>query len=141
MSCQNRSIGFFPLSHSLFIAFHFLDVVVPIDWSALTKLHLIKHNISVHNLDQPHLGNCKGLPISHVCSISIRTPCSSLQLFNVLLLHVPSITKSLHFVYRLNKYNGIFFQFIPHIFLPSIRSLRGFCFASKKNDCDLYKPP
>ena len=67
--------------------------------------------------------------ISHICSTSFLNPSSSFQLFNV--LHVLSIAKSFHFVYGFNKYNGIFFQFIPHVFLASIRSLRGCCFKLK----------
>lgn len=54
-----------------------------------------------------------------------------LRHFSYLMLHVLSIAKSLHFVYGFNKYNGIFFQFIPHIFLASITSPRGCCFKGK----------
>lgn len=65
--------------------------------------------------DQLHVGNGKGLPISHTGSTSITTPTSSFQLSNI--LHVPSISKPLLSVQKFAQENNVFFEFHPSHFL------------------------
>ena len=64
--------------------------------------------------DNLHVGDGKGLPISHIGHTKIYTPHRSFTLSNV--LHVPTIMKRLLFVYKFYLDNNVYFEFHPFMF-------------------------
>ena len=64
--------------------------------------------------DNLHVGDGKGLPISHLGHTKIYTPHRSFTLSNV--LHVPVITKPLLSVQKFYLDNNIYFEFHPRVF-------------------------
>jgi len=64
--------------------------------------------------DNLHVGDGKGLPISHLGHTKIYTPHHSFTLSNV--LHVPAITKPLLSVQKFYLYNNVYFEFHPRVF-------------------------
>jgi hypothetical protein len=65
--------------------------------------------------DQIHMGNGNGLSIHHISDTLFSSPNASFLLHNV--LHVPSITKNLHFVHRFTLETKTDIEFILPIFL------------------------
>jgi len=64
--------------------------------------------------DNLHVGDGKGLPISHLGHTKIYTPHRSFTLSNV--LHVPAITKPLLSVQKFFLDNNVYFEFHPRVF-------------------------
>jgi histone deacetylase 1/2 len=64
--------------------------------------------------DNLHVGDGKGLPISHLGHTKIYTPHHSFTLSNV--LHVLVITKPLLSVQKFYLDNNIYFEFHPRVF-------------------------
>jgi histone deacetylase 1/2 len=64
--------------------------------------------------DNLHVGDGKGLPISHLGHIKIYTPHRSFTLTNV--LHVPAITKPLLSDQKFYVDNNVYFEFHPRVF-------------------------
>ena len=64
--------------------------------------------------DNLHVGDGKGLPISHLGHTKIYTPHRSFTLSNV--LHVPAITKPLLSVQKFYLDNNVYFEFHPRVF-------------------------
>jgi len=64
--------------------------------------------------DNLHVGDGKGLPISHVGHTKLYTPHRSFTLSNV--LHVPAITKPLLSVQKFCLDNNVYFEFHPFLF-------------------------
>jgi histone deacetylase 1/2 len=64
--------------------------------------------------DNLHVGDGKGLSISHIGHTKLYTPHRSFTLFNV--LHVPAIMKSLLFVQKFCLDNNVYFEFHPFLF-------------------------
>jgi hypothetical protein len=61
-----------------------------------------------------HVGDGKGLPISHISHTKIYTPHRSFTLSNV--LHVPAITKPLLSVQKFYLDDNVYFEFHPFVF-------------------------
>jgi hypothetical protein len=64
--------------------------------------------------DNLHVGDGKGLPISHLGHTKIYTPHCSFTLSNV--LHVPAITKPLLSVQKFCLDNNVYFEFHTRVF-------------------------
>jgi hypothetical protein len=64
--------------------------------------------------DNLHVGDCKGLFISHSGHTKIHTPHHSFILSNI--LHVPHITKRLLSVQKFCLDNNVYFEFHPFVF-------------------------
>jgi hypothetical protein len=64
--------------------------------------------------DNLHVGDGKGLPISHLSHTKIYTPHRSFTLSNV--LHVPAITKPLLSVQKFCLDNNVYLEFHPRVF-------------------------
>jgi len=64
--------------------------------------------------DNLHVGDGKGLPISHLGHTKIHTPNRSFTLSNV--LHVSAITKPLLSVQKFCLDNNVYFEFHPRMF-------------------------
>jgi len=64
--------------------------------------------------DNLHVGDGKGLPISHLGHTKIYAPHRSFTLSNV--LHVPTITKPLLSVQKFYLDNNVYFEFHPRVF-------------------------
>jgi histone deacetylase 1/2 len=64
--------------------------------------------------DNLHVGDGKGLPISHLGHTKIYKPHRSFTLSNV--LHVLAITKPLLFVQKFYLDNNVYFEFHPRVF-------------------------
>jgi hypothetical protein len=64
--------------------------------------------------DNFHVGDGKGLPISHLGHTKIYTPHRSFTLSNV--LHVPAITKPLLYIQKFCVDNNVYFEFHPRVF-------------------------
>jgi len=79
--------------------------------SDLATLAASEPYLSNNNL---HIGDGKGLPISHIGHTKIYTPHHSFTLSNV--LHVPTITKRLLFVQKFCLDNNVYFEFHPFVF-------------------------
>jgi hypothetical protein len=61
--------------------------------------------------DQIHTAGGAGMSISHIAHNTIHTPCSQLQLNNI--LRVPQASKNLISVHRLASDNNVFLKFYP----------------------------
>jgi histone deacetylase 1/2 len=64
--------------------------------------------------DNLHVGDGKGLPISHLGHTKIYTPHCSFTLSNV--LHVPAIMKPLLSVQKFCLDNNVYYEFHPRVF-------------------------
>jgi histone deacetylase 1/2 len=64
--------------------------------------------------DNVHVGDGKGLPISHIDHTKIHTPHHTFTLSNI--LHVPHIMKPLLSVQKFCLDNNIYFEFHPFVF-------------------------
>jgi histone deacetylase 1/2 len=64
--------------------------------------------------DNLHVGDGKGLPISHIGHTKIHTPHHSFTLSNV--LHVPAIRKHLLSIQKFYLDNNVYFDFHPFVF-------------------------
>lgn len=95
----------------------YLTTSPPLNWFADTgathhftpDLASLSHAEEYTGSGQLHVGNGKGLLISHTGSTSIKTLSNSFRLSNV--LHVPSISKPLISVQKFAKDNIVFFEF------------------------------
>ena len=64
--------------------------------------------------DNLHVGNGKGLFISHIGHTKLYTPHRSFTLSNI--LYVPAITKPLLSVHKFRLDNNVYFEFHPFLF-------------------------
>ena len=86
--------------------------------SDLATLAASEPYLSNNNL---HIGDGKGLPISHIGHTKIYTPHHSFTLSNV--LHVPTITKRLLFVQKFCLDNNVYFEFHPFFYVKDLYAL------------------
>jgi histone deacetylase 1/2 len=85
--------------------------------------------------DNLHVGDGKGLPISHLGHTKIYTPHRSFTLSNV--LHVLAITKPLLSVQKFYLDNNVYFEFHPRVFYVKDPNTHEILLSGQSKD-DLY---
>jgi histone deacetylase 1/2 len=101
---------------------HNLSSIGSVDWFSDTGANQhVTPDLATLTASEPYLGNDnlhvgdgKGLPISHLGHTKIYTPHHSFTLSNV--LHVPAITKPLLSVQKFCLDNNVYFEFHPCVF-------------------------
>jgi len=84
------------------------------------------------NNDHLHVGNGKGLSISHIGHTMLHSPKHTFTLSNV--LHVPHITKPLLSVQKFCRDNNIYFEFHATIFYVKDLTTKSVLLSGQSND-------
>ena len=82
--------------------------------------------------DHLHVGDGKGLPISHIGHTMLHSPKRIFLLSNV--LHVPHITKPFVFVQKFYRDNNVYFEFHTSMFYVKNLNTKAVLLSSQSND-------
>jgi len=82
--------------------------------------------------DHLHVGNGKGLFVSHIRHTMLRSPKRTFTLSN--LLHVTHITKPLLSVQKFYRDNNVYFEFHASMFYVKDLTTKAMLFSSQSND-------
>jgi len=82
--------------------------------------------------DHLHVGDGKGLSISHIGYTMLRSPKHTFTLFNV--LHVPHITKPLLSVQKFYRDNNVYFEFHASVFYVKDLTTKTMLLSGYSND-------
>ena len=88
--------------------------------------------------DHLHVGDGKGLSISHIEHTMLHSPTRTFTLSNV--LHIPHITKPLLSVQKFYRDNNVCFEFHTYVFYVKDLTTKAVLFSDQSND-SLLPPP